>query len=245
MDAHSDSKSPIDVRRALEKLTLLHRSIGVSVRFATSPRHRSALSYHLTIHPVTPPPPRQITLPSSAEDWETIVNDVCAGNDFTTLDWSRTQAIALTEHFKPCYLCPTHCECSLIAHLEAAHTSGTRPAFSYIGGSKLSCRACMLWIAAFNRRGGRQYFTRGTHGKWSWPWAAPGPDNPHETGVVAEQVRAECVQFLKATGCLRSAEDGLRDTVARRAPEVVRKMDLEVEAAIENMLRELRSEKPK
>lgn len=239
----------IPVRRALEKLTSLHRYIEVLVRFANSRRLRPALSYRLSIIPVTPPPRRQIALPGSVDEWETTVDFVCAGKDFTTANWGRKQAVELADHFSSSYLCATHCECSLIAHLEAIHTPGTTPAFSYIGVSKLSCRACMLWITAFNRRGGRQYFTRGTHGKWYWPWAAPVPDLlPSEAAVVAEAVRAECVRFIKASGHFRAgsgSSDASADKVARSAPEVAKKMDMEIEGGIESMLRILKSEQPK
>lgn len=107
----------------------------------------------------------------------------------------------------------------------------------------------MLWIKAFNRRGGRQYFTRGTHGKWCWPWAAPVPDLlPFEAAVVAEALRAECVRFLKANGHFRAGSDGSdasADKVARSAPEVAKKMGMEIEGGIESMLQRLKSEQPK
>jgi len=47
------------------------------------------------------------------------------------------------------------------------------PPFNYIGVSKLSCSPCHMWIEAFNELGGRQYYTRGCHGKWYWPWGMP------------------------------------------------------------------------
>jgi hypothetical protein len=52
------------------------------------------------------------------------------------------------------------------------------PAFSYIGVSKLSCSACSIWIEAFNERSGREFYTRGSHGKWYWPWGIPRAEGP-------------------------------------------------------------------
>lgn len=107
----------------------------------------------------------------------------------------------------------------------------------------------MLWIAAFNRRGGRQYFTRGTHGKWYWPWAAPVPGLLRdEAAMVAKAVRAECVRFIKANGHLRAGSDisdASVDKVSPRAPEAVKKTNMEIRGGMESMLQKLKSEQPK
>lgn len=47
------------------------------------------------------------------------------------------------------------------------------PPYSYIRVSKLSCAACQMWIEGCNGQGGRQFFTRGSHGKWYWLWCIP------------------------------------------------------------------------
>lgn len=107
----------------------------------------------------------------------------------------------------------------------------------------------MLWIAAFNRRGGRQYFTRGTHGKWYWPWAAPVPDLlRNEAVVVAKAVRAECVRFIQANGHFRSGSDrsdASLDKISPRAPEAVKKMNIEMQGGFESMMRKLKSDQAK
>lgn len=237
-----DPNYDIPVRRALEKLTSLHRYIEVLVRFANSPRLRPALTFKMSVSPVTPPARRQVTLPSSIDEWQSTLDYVCAGRELATADWTRKRAADLAGHYDESYLCLTHCECSLIAHLEAAHTKA--PAFSYIGVSKLSCRACMLWIAAFNRRAGRQYFTRGTHGKWYWPWAAPAGLADYEAAVMAKAVRAECIRFIKASGHFRAGSDSTDASVDRSPPrsaDVARKMDREIDGGIESMLQELKA----
>lgn len=241
-----DPNYDIPVRRALEKLTSLYRYIEVLVRFANSPRLRRASTFELIISPVTPPARRQVTLPSSIDEWESTVDYVCAGKELATADWARKQAIELAGHYDDSYLCVTHCECSLIAHLEATHTK--TPAFSYIGISKLSCRACMLWIAAFNRRAGRQYVTRGTYGKWYWPWTAPEGLAHSEAALMAKMVRAECVRFINASGHFRAGSDSTDASVEKgpsRSADVAREMDREIDGWIEHMVQELKAKNMK
>lgn len=107
----------------------------------------------------------------------------------------------------------------------------------------------MLWIAAFNRRGGRQYFTRGTHGKWYWPWAAPVPDLfPDEAAVVAKAVRAEYVRFIQANGHFRAgsdSSDACADRVTPRAQQIKEKFNLIIEHEIESMVQKLKSQRAK
>lgn len=241
-----DPNYEIPVRRALEKLTSLHRYIEVLVRFANSPRLRPALTFEPSISLVTPPARRQVTLPSSIHEWETTVDYVCAGKELATADWARKQATDLAGHYDKSYLCVTHCECSLIAHLEA--TPAETPPFSYIGVSKLSCRACMLWIAAFNRRAGRQYVTRGAHGKWYWPWTAPAGLADYEAAVMAKAVRADCVRFIQASGHFRAGSDSTDASVDKspsRSADVAREMDREIDGGIASMVQELKAKNMK
>lgn len=188
---------------------------------------------------MTPPPLRQVVLPSSINDWQTTVDRVCAGNHLVTADWIKTQAVGLADHFDASNLGVTHCECSLIAHLEA--TRAKTPAFSYIGVSKLSCPACILWIRAFNHHAGRRYFTRGTDGKWCWPWTAPAGLSDYEAGMMAEAVHAECVRFIEVNDRLRAGSDVYVDKAPLRRADVTRKMDREIEGGFESMLKKLKA----
>ena len=56
-----------------------------------------------------------------------------------------------------------HCECAMVAYL---YQYAAFQAFSYIGDSKLCCKACHYWIEAFNRTMSTAFRTRGSHDKW-------------------------------------------------------------------------------
>jgi len=82
----------------------------------------------------------------------------------------------LVENFgKHRWECPAHCECALIQYLATNHGDSwdNVPAFNYIGVSKLSCGACRVWLKAFNKVSRKEFYTRGSHGKWYWPWGMP------------------------------------------------------------------------
>ena len=79
---------------------------------------------------------------------------------------------------KPGYLgtlrAPVHCECALIAHYQNSLNSRSLVApLEYIGVSKLSCRACVLFFEASNKVSSFRFCTRGSHQKWYFPWAMP------------------------------------------------------------------------
>ncbi|KAG0126361.1 hypothetical protein HOY82DRAFT_628380, partial [Tuber indicum] len=94
-------------------------------------------------------------------------------------------AVKLSQRFRfENYECPVHCECALIQYLQVnQHNEWDNiSAFSYIGVSKLRCSACRTWIEAFNKQGGPQFYTRGSHGKWYWPWGLPREESLEEVG---------------------------------------------------------------
>ncbi len=64
-----------------------------------------------------------------------------------------------------------HSECAVIAHL---YQYTTVPAFSYVGVSRLACKACYYWIKAFNETMSTKFSIRGSHDKWYAKWARPG-----------------------------------------------------------------------
>ena len=90
------------------------------------------------------------------------------------------------------------------------------PPFSYIGVSKLSCRACQMWIQCYNAQGGREYYTRGSHGKWYWPWGMP---QLKEEALSESMVKMICTAYrehCRALHRLKSLSDG--STAASRPP---------------------------
>ncbi|KAG0634242.1 hypothetical protein HOY80DRAFT_1099887 [Tuber brumale] len=98
------------------------------------------------------------------------------------------------------------------------------PPFSYIGLSKLSCGACRLWLEAFNKVGQWTFYTRGSHGKWYWPWGMPtaeeslGEVTARESSgevswekslreTMAGKISREYIKYLKERELYRSGSD--------------------------------------
>jgi len=98
--------------------------------------------------------------------------------------------------------CPVHSECLLIQYLGIKDGSewDNVPPFNYIGASKPSCSACFQWIEAFNKLGGRKFYTRGSQGKWSWPWGMAEVEGVRE-GLV-KKVYKEYITHLQGRGLL-------------------------------------------
>ena len=78
----------------------------------------------------------------------------------------------------------------MVAYL---HKYAAFQAFSYIGVSKLCCKACHYWMEAFNRTMSTEFRTRGFHDKWYGGWARPG------LGESANQGKVDAV-FLAFVG---------------------------------------------
>lgn len=205
-------QSTFPLRLALEKVTSHHRYFTELVGFANSPRlHRF---FSLTPTFVAVPDcfdhiPRY-TLPDGEDFWHTILNHICAD---TPVSLGRVVATLHNnlsgEDQDPC----VHSECALVAHYEVHRGKGLTPPFSYIGVSKLSCMPCHLWLKALSERTGRNYYTRGAHGKWYRGWRAPniGPDpatwNAGETGGLETMMAGILRENLKEQHGVRSASD--------------------------------------
>lgn len=202
-----DNPNPFRLRRAIEKLTTQHRHIHVLLRFAHSPRLRSAFLTPLSVLAIPTPPQVSISLPSTPIDWQSLIEAVCNGYILTSDKWLTDEVMKLSAHFqRGRYNGVVHCECALIAHFETTHSDP--PPFSYIGVSKLSCRGCHAWIQAFNAAGGRQYRTQGTHGKWYFPWAMPARGAATTLlSHVARILREKYIKFWTSEGKLYSASD--------------------------------------
>lgn len=153
--------------------------------------------------PVDPPPP--ISLPTSAPEWCSAIRDICERHLPSSSTWESSESQKLQARFSSpgARQGVVHCECSLIAFLET-HKGGAPP-FSYIGVSKLPCYPCYAWIKAFNGLGGRQYYTKGTHGKWYWPWSMPTV--PVLGDDVATALAKAYVEYQVGVGTLRPGSD--------------------------------------
>lgn len=78
---------------------------------------------------------------------------------------------------------------------------------SYIGVSKLSCKACFLWLQAVGEVTGLTFHTKGCHDNWYPRWSTPAlshsrfKDRIHH--VFLEKVESELCEGLKASGFAR------------------------------------------
>lgn len=95
-----------------------------------------------------------------------------------------------------------HCECAVVAFLQRY---APYLAFSYIGVSKLSCKACHYWMKAFNDNMGTTFRTRGTHDKWYGGWARPGLDEAD----VQSEVDAKFLHYVEDELCLHQVGSGM------------------------------------
>jgi len=62
----------------------------------------------------------------------------------------------------------------------------------YLGVSKRPCNACTSFIAASNTHSDRTFYTRGSHGKWHFPWALPPNVNQEVLSAFRDSV-GDCI----------------------------------------------------
>ncbi|KAG0634368.1 hypothetical protein HOY80DRAFT_533270 [Tuber brumale] len=190
---------PFPLQRALEKLISLPRHIQSLFGFAHSPRLRPALQYRMTICAVLGQA-QNVKLPASKDEWKSFLK-IASGEENP---WQEDDARKLFKKFGSQEReFPVHCECGLIQYLQTKHRDSwdNVPAFSYIGVSKLSCSACRVWIEAFNELGGPNFYTRGSHGKWYFPWGMPMAEGPLKK--MREKVLNEYITQLEDEGKIK------------------------------------------
>jgi hypothetical protein len=191
---------PFQLQRALEKLISLPRHIQSLFGFAHSPRLRPALQYRMMICAVLGRA-QNVKLPASQNEWKSFLK-VASGEEGA---WQEDDARKLFKKFGSLEReCPVHCECGLIQYLQTKHGDSwdNVPAFSYIGVSKLSCSACRVWIEAFNELRGPKFYTRGSHGKWYFPWGMPMAEGPLKE-KMREKVLNEYITQLEDEGKIK------------------------------------------
>lgn len=204
---------PYPLRRHIEKLTSNHRYFRALIAFAHSPRLRLAFTLKMSVEIVSLPeitPGGLINVPTDPPSWARVLQDLCQQHQFR-VDEERAQPILdyLGRHHHTATVAHrVHSECALVAHYDGLRTSSSNytPAFSYIGVSKLSCKPCHLWLSAYNARlNVPKFYTRGSHGKWYFPWSPPiiAGWNPG----LESTMETACVDYLGIRGALRSASD--------------------------------------
>lgn len=165
---------PVPLYRAIEKLTSHHRYVHQLLTYARSPSGIADLT------PVTKVTYKFIKIDRTqfpaSEEVKHIVKPLVPEDNFTSELTKLGVGIDIlfksSEPHNYEYNTSAHCECFLIYLLSPEPQPKTGP-YWYIGVSKLSCAPCHLWIQAFNATHSRQFYTRGTHGKWYLGWAMP------------------------------------------------------------------------
>lgn len=215
----NDMKADFALRRALEKVTSHHRYFTELVGFAHSPRLHRFFSLQPSIASVPDSfdsVPRYI-LPDTQPAWLALLQDICANAPELVEKPALLAKVSATLHDKisgddqdPC----VHSECALVAHYELHRGREGPPPFSYIGVSKLCCMPCHLWLQALSERTGRNYYTRGSHGKWYRGWRAPNLGSKDgdvwdtgNTEVLQKLMADVLVARLKAAHGIRSGSD--------------------------------------
>ena len=119
---------------------------------------------------------RNVTLPGAVKNWQSLLETTT--NE--SLDSEDLKAKELKSFFNSRYSCPVHCECGLVKYLITRQNSSwdNIPAFNYLGVSKLSCSACRIWLESFNQKSRSKFYTKGSHGKYYWPWGMPKLEVP-------------------------------------------------------------------
>lgn len=204
---------PYPLRRQIEKLTSHHRYFQALIAFAHSPRLRLAFTLAESVETVslqTVTPTGEIAVPTSATSWAKALHDLCDVHQFQVLEERAKPIIDYLEshHHQASVPHQVHSECALVAHYDLERTAsvGYAPPFSYIGVSKLSCKPCHLWLSAYNTRpGAPRFYTRGSHGKWYFPWSPPtiADWNPE----LEPRMERACLEYLSVRGVLRSSSD--------------------------------------
>ncbi|KAG0633241.1 hypothetical protein HOY80DRAFT_1006166 [Tuber brumale] len=188
-------KKPFRLRRALEKQPSLTRQIDILLAFANSPRLRPMLQYPMALVTV-PRSTRRVHLASHPQEWQAILGA-------TSLEQEDSQGNVAHEllqwYSKEAYQCIVHCECKLLWHLQKNHGDSwdTVQPFSYLGVSKLSCSTCRIWVETWNKLGGRQFHTHGSHAKWYWPWGMPVTEHAPDGRGIEQRLKSEIISTIR------------------------------------------------
>jgi len=149
----------------------LQRHIEVLVGFAYSRKLASILQarqLRLCVLPaVTSASP---DFPCTLADWETTMALFIERHGLSPhKDGVLEDARAMAEYLGGNTL-RVHAECRLVVTLMERQGPA---AVSYIGVSKLSCRACAAWLSSLQSVYGIRFSTKGCHGKWYPGWDLP------------------------------------------------------------------------
>ena len=134
-------EKPLRLGRAIEKLVAFHRHVFSLIRVANSKRMLSSFfSLKITVIPAEKTHPAALSWPLNKREWGDLLERIENNHGLT-----RGSAVIKAEHkmksraTKCGVAAIIHCECAMVAYPEK---DAALQAFSYIGVSKLSCKAC-------------------------------------------------------------------------------------------------------
>ena len=179
-------------------MTTLVRYIKTLFRAAESPSLQQVLQSNMFISRISGQT-RTVKLPASVDEWKLLLE--VASHEYVSGHVGYKEKL-LTIFGTKKRVCPVHAECALLHYLQTKHGNDwdNVAAFSYIGVSKLSCSSCRIWIEVFNQQNnGLKFYTRGSHGKWYWPWGMPAACESLEQEIfrkMAEKIIDEYHTYL-------------------------------------------------
>jgi hypothetical protein len=192
----------------LSKLITIPKDIGVLLALARSPRCRRILRGSFEIRALqksmSTPTPKTSSIPKTRWEWRSLIDDVLEDrNKYKTpledmlerVDDTVNAHCSEMERHNLKVTNVVHCECKLVLYFLEQSSDQPRP-YSYIGVSKLSCRGCDIFLAAVNKVFNKNFFTKGCHQKWYYPWRVP--QLTRRGTEVAEEMYGElCMKFSR------------------------------------------------
>jgi hypothetical protein len=192
---------PFPLVRYLSKVTAIHSHCDVLLKHAHSPRLRRHLHNTFRVSSIQLES-INISMPQS---WGPVIKNALDRQGFIPIRRS-TQMQKIFRELRDLpnpVQAPVHCECALIHHFQRLPETET-PALNYLGVSRLSCKACALFIKAFDNHGRCEFYTRGSHHKWTFPWALPR-SRSQVLEAFYDSVSLYIANSLSNTRCARTA----------------------------------------
>ena len=172
-------ESPFELECYLRKLVTINTHIDCLAHYAHSPRLRRHF-YNKKFSVETVSQLHATVVMPKPQDWKRVVTDVLESvPDLLVNHGPRLtdMLVTLRRRNRGTVRAPVHCGCALIAHYQSRPKSIPDVApLEYIGVSKLSCKACVLFFEVSNSLTSSRFCTRGSHHKWYFPWAMPKCD---------------------------------------------------------------------
>ncbi|KAL0631767.1 hypothetical protein Q9L58_009357 [Maublancomyces gigas] len=191
---------PVDLFRAIQKLSSHHRHINHLLRYAdTLEAHDDFVKARRLIALPVDPLRQSVMIPDNSEPGQVLQNIIMPflplGVDYDNEVAAVGTAVGTLPRTSDGIV---HCECSLVARFHRDPPQ-RQPPINYIGVSKLSCAGCYSWLQAYNDTYDLKYHTQGTHGRWYPNWAIPSTvQDPKFLARIREVVGQSYKSFLAA-----------------------------------------------